>query len=131
MAIDQNWFIGRMKDAGLSQRKLSTMFSNSPGTMSAILLGNRNLQLEEVPVVAQALGVTVEELMRRLGISIPAATADRSQTVPVVGIVSETAVIEEGRSQHRVPRPENSPSKSLAAIVMQSQTGDGPHQGYT
>lgn len=130
MAIDQSWFVQRLQTAGLSQRQLSKMFSNSPGTMSNVLLGNRNLRLDELPIVASALGVSIEELLRRLGIAGPARTADPSNTVPVLGTVNETATVEDTRTTRRVPRPADT-GRNLSAIVMESQTGDGPHQGWT
>jgi hypothetical protein len=78
-ATDRKWFRSRMDDLGLDRDRVARALNVKPYIVTRIVVGDRPVRLDEVPILAKALEVHPVEMLRRLGVDVP--TAD----VPVIG----------------------------------------------
>lgn len=66
--VDKAFFLNAIRDKGLSMRGLAkTMGLSSHSQLSNVFDGTRRLQLDEAAVLADALGVSIKEVMERTG----------------------------------------------------------------
>jgi len=121
MSINVKWFQDRIRDIGLSQRKISVQIANNPNTMSLILSGKRRVTHKELPTIARLLDTTSEEVLKHLGTQ-PAATT-RTKEVPVIGIVDETGRVLKS-SMRTVEAPGLDGAKNFKAVIYK-MTGRG------
>lgn len=93
--MDTVWFKRRMKDIGLTQDELGARLGRDRSSTSKLLSGGVQVKVRQVPVLADALQVTIPEMLRRLGIDLgpmdqrpmnDAASRTASAQKPVLGI---------------------------------------------
>lgn len=114
MTIDVKWFQNRIRDLGTSQRQLSAVIASNPNTLSLVLNGNRKMTHDEVPVLAQLLNTTSEEVLKRLGVE-PAA-ALKSDAVQIIGYVDETGRVSHNPVGRVVEAPAGATANTKAVI---------------
>lgn len=68
--VDTGWFQGMLIDKGLSQRQLARAIGLDPSAVSLMLRGKRKMDVQEAGVVAKALGVSVDEVLRHAGVAV-------------------------------------------------------------
>lgn len=127
MGVDIKWFQTRIRDLGLSQRRISTIIASNPNTLSLILNGKRRLSHDEIAPLAQALDTSPEEVLRRLGAESPSGR--RSGTVKVTGTVDETGRVSEKAAVRTVEAPGAKASgnpANLRAIIYEAAGSDHP-----
>jgi plasmid maintenance system antidote protein VapI len=127
VTIDIKWFQDRIRDLGTSQRKLSTEIATNPNTISMILNGNRKLTHDEIPVFARILETTTDEVLRRLGVDMPAA--QKARAIEVVGRVDETGKVADGGARRTVEAPANA-TGNTQAIIMDALGGEHTQHGW-
>lgn len=69
-AIDKSWFLDRISEAGLSQRRLAIMLGIAPSLMSKRLSGHIVIPMAEAADMAKILNQPFEEVARRAGITV-------------------------------------------------------------
>ena len=69
---DKVWFQRKFADAGMSQRRLAALMELNHAAVSLALQGERKLTLDEAATLARLLGEPFEEIVRRMGIAVPA-----------------------------------------------------------
>ena len=84
--MDTAWFKGRMIDIGISQRQLARAIGIDPSGVSLMLRGKRGMDVSEAGVVAKALGVPVEEVLRHAGVR---GASVGLGAVPIIGWVND------------------------------------------
>ena len=67
--IDTRWFQNKLADRGLSQRALARRLGLDPAAVSLMLHGRRNMSAKEAAEVAGALGVGIDAVVTRAGLS--------------------------------------------------------------
>lgn len=123
--VDTKWFLNRLRDLGISQRKLSAAISTNPHAMTRILRGERKVAHDEIPTIAKMLDTTQEEVLRRLGVSSP--ITKRAGSIPVTGTVNETGRVEEARASETAKAPgEDFQPNRAEAIVYRAAGFDSP-----
>ena len=80
--MTRTWIADRLQDIGSSQADLGRALSLPSSRVSEIIGGRREIKLSEIAPLAQALKMTIQEAMGRLG-----AGAHDAPTVPLVGRV--------------------------------------------
>jgi transcriptional regulator with XRE-family HTH domain len=132
LAVDIRWFQNRIRDLGLSQRRISSVIANNPNTLSLILNGKRRVSHEEIPVLARELDATPEEILKRLGVEQPASK--RQGNVKVLGVVDETGRVTERSATRSVEAPgaKNANPANLRAVIYEAAGTKHPHvHGWT
>lgn len=66
---DTRWFQNRLADQRLSQRRLAAMLNLDPAAVSLMIRGKRRMSAAEAAEIARFLGVSVEEVLVRAGVS--------------------------------------------------------------
>lgn len=112
MAIDKKWFLQRLADRQLSQRKLARLMDVDASAITHVLNGKRRLQLTEAQRLARFLGVNTEDVLSHAGLKLK---AHKAITSSVIGMVDEDGLI----------RPLNglsveSPSAHLSCLRVQA-----------
>jgi hypothetical protein len=79
IAIDRKWFKSRMDDLGLDRDRVARALDVKSYIVTRIVVGERPVRLDEIPIISKVLEVHPVELLRRLGVDVPSAT------VPVIG----------------------------------------------
>lgn len=129
MVVDKKWFQDRIRDLGLSQRRVSTLFATNPNTLSLILADDpdkaRKVQHDELPIIADALQVSVDELLRRLGVALP--TMDKDVPVEVIGTLDETGRVSELAARRTVDAPAGTTPNTRAVIFNALGAGHVQH----
>jgi hypothetical protein len=138
--VDKKWFQDRIRELGTSQREISRIMTGNPASLALMLMEDdlvlpgsgktvkpRKLKLEEVPVLANLLDTTIDEIMMRLGIDIPKSA--KANTVPCVGMVDETGTITDSVAGQAVDSPADV-SGSTKAVIFRSLHGDHPQHGW-
>lgn len=64
MTIDKRWFVEKIADKGLSQRRLAKLMDLDPSAITHIFSGKRKLQLSEAQQMSRCLGVPVDEVLQ-------------------------------------------------------------------
>jgi transcriptional regulator with XRE-family HTH domain len=93
--VDKSWFQGKLRDMGLSQRRLAAQMQLNHAALSLMFQGQRNVSVDEAAELARLLGVSVNEICNRLGVELPA----RHNSVSVKFLIDET-----GKVNHTRPR---------------------------
>jgi transcriptional regulator with XRE-family HTH domain len=127
MTIDVKWFQNRIRDLGTSQRQLSTVIATNPNTISLILNGNRKMTHDEIPILAQLLNTTSEEIIRRLGVEQPAALKD--DAVECIGTVDETGRVTELKAARTVEAPA-ARAANTKAVIFNALAGEHVQHGW-
>ncbi|MDP2619887.1 MAG: helix-turn-helix transcriptional regulator [Hyphomicrobiales bacterium] len=117
--IDVKWFQDRIRDLGLSQRRVSKLLERSPNTLSLILTGHRRVSHKELPRLAQFLDTTPDELLKRLGAETPGTVRDGD--VEIIGTVDEMDRITPETAARRVAAPSQFRlTRTLRAVVFET-----------
>lgn len=70
LPFDRRWYTDRLAARNLSQRKLAKRLDLDPAQVSRIFNGHRPLRLDEVPVLARLLDVSVVDIIERAGVPL-------------------------------------------------------------
>lgn len=73
--VDRDWIVARLTQIGQSQAALARHLGLGPAAVSLLLSGRRAARANEVPQIAQFLGVSVDTVLDKLGAAAPAAIA--------------------------------------------------------
>lgn len=79
---DTPWFVGRFKQAGLTQTEVAKLLSKSGSGMSRQIKGERLPTLQDVVMLRRILRASSDELLMRFGFDVPAIG------VPIAGRVT-------------------------------------------
>lgn len=71
--FDAEWFDARLAERGLSREVLAAAAGMSADELALAFKDQREISAREVAIFAELLGVTVAEVARRAGVSIPGA----------------------------------------------------------
>lgn len=91
MKTDKAWFKEKLRDIGKSQRALGRHIGMDSASISHLMNGMRKPQIDEVPQIANFLGVRANEVLRAFGVFFE---EDHHRMVPIVGIVDGNGRIE-------------------------------------
>lgn len=124
-AINTRWFKDRMADRQLTQRKVAKELDLDPAAVSLMLRGQRKIQIEEAPAMAELLGVPLADVLTAAGID---ADAGAKGAVAVVGWVDDAGEVHMKRPEgpRKVAAPLGMPA---AAVAVRYQTR-GPTDGW-
>lgn len=125
MSVDIKWFQDRIRDLGLSQRRVSAMIAHNPNTMSLILNGKRKVTHDEIPQIAQLLDTTPEEILFRLGAEAPAG--QRSRALKCVGTTDETGRVVDATGPRTVPAINKSSANTRGILFDAAASNDWRH----
>jgi hypothetical protein len=128
-AIDQDWFLERMRELDLTQRKVAEMTGINRSTINRLFNGSRPWKTQWTADVANALRVPVSELMARIGTTSPKSTGNG---MPFAGTVDASGAVAPPRAgqPRRVDRPDpNDFVNSTAAVRVQAP--GRPWDGWT
>jgi transcriptional regulator with XRE-family HTH domain len=70
LPFDRRWYTERLSAQHLSQRGLAKRLDIDPAQVSRIFNGRRPLRLDEVPVLARLLDVSVVDIIERAGVPL-------------------------------------------------------------
>jgi hypothetical protein len=82
--FNKKWFIDKLADHQLSQRRLAAMLHLDPAAMNRTFKGVRRMQLDEAAAFANVVGVPIEEVLVNAGIE-PGAITSREGKVAIKG----------------------------------------------
>jgi hypothetical protein len=111
MSIDARWFQGLIRDQGKTQRGLAKMLGVDPAQITALFQGTRRMQLPEASIIAQFLGVGVEEVLAHAGLPVSSKGGRR---VKVAGWVDEVGEIHLDGPASDVDAPAATPEGTVA-----------------
>jgi plasmid maintenance system antidote protein VapI len=114
--VNVNWFKDQLRDRQISQRKLGELMALDPSKISLLLSGKRRMTHAEIARIADIFGVTVEEVMLRLGTRVSAAEA-----CPIVATFDADGTLAERKGGGRAPLPMGMPAKTVAARCEDTQ----------
>lgn len=128
-AIDQDWFLERLRELDLTQRKVAEMTGINRSTLNRLFSGTRPWKTQWMADVSSALRVPVSELLLRIGTDVPRGAAGG---LPLAGTVDETGAVTPPRAgqPRRVDRPDRSDFVDKAAAV-RIQAPGRPWDGWT
>lgn len=109
--IDKGWFLDRISEAGLSQRKLAIMMGIAPSLMSKRLSGGIVIPMAEAAFIAKVLKQPFEEVARRAGISVEQG---QQAVAPVVGHAAGFGAV--SHSLKGLPKGVELPGPGLGAL---------------
>ena len=96
--IDNRWFIGRLADKQISQRKLAKHLGLDPAAVSLMLRGKRKMSASEAADIARLLGVGTDEVLARAGAGVfgkrasgPSERVEATTPAPPVGAIESDA----------------------------------------
>ena len=123
--MNTRWFKERLADKHLTQRKLAKELELDPAAVSLLLRGQRRMQMDEAPAIAQLLGVPLAEVLTAAGID---ADAGAKGSVPVIGWADDAGEVHMKRPEgpRKVAAPLGMPE---AAVAIRYQTR-GPTDGW-
>jgi len=82
-AVDSKWFVGRLMDKNISQRRMAKHLGLDPAAVSLMLRGKRKATAQEVAEIARLLGVGADEVLSRLGTGVVVAKKGSGGGEPV------------------------------------------------
>lgn len=111
--INTAWFKARLKDKGMSQRKLAKMLELDPASVSLTLRGKRELKMEEAVAVATLLGQPLDEVLLHAGVRPP---KEGKYMVKVGGSIDGTGTVHlnGARGERLVIAPPGLPESACA-----------------
>ncbi|RYD65807.1 MAG: XRE family transcriptional regulator [Verrucomicrobiaceae bacterium] len=72
LAIDTQWFHERIKERGLSQRRLAELMEMEPGALNRMLKGSRKMCIQEASDLARLLEIPVETvIIKGMSVALP------------------------------------------------------------
>lgn len=121
--IDTAWFRGTLADKKLTQYGLAEALGLDKSAVSLMLRGKQQVKLEQVPVIAGYLGVSMPEVLTRLGMSDTTGTTG----VPIAGWVDDQGIVHMGRvaGSQRVQTLWPLPAGACALRFQTKGLGDG------
>lgn len=122
--VDKRWFVQRIADKQLSQRKIAGILKLPPSAVSLTLASKRDMAMSEAVQWARILGVPLDEVLRRAGVEPP---KEGGTTVPIVGWVDESGEIhmEKVQGPKTAPRPVEVPQDAVALRIQDGGPMDG------
>jgi hypothetical protein len=117
--VDTEWFRRKLGDANLSAAKAGEMIGTNRSTFNRLLNGQRQWTAEVAAEVATVLGVPLDEVVQRVGITLPRQSR---AGVPIVGTVGENGTVgpRKGTQTAKVDRPGEALPKNLAAVRVEA-----------
>ena len=82
-AMDTKWFKSRMKAVGVTQDYLGERLARDRSLVSKLLAGRVRIDIQQVPVLAEVLQVSIYEVLRRLGLPLGDPPPHGAQPHPV------------------------------------------------
>ena len=89
MPMNTLFFKNRLKDRGITQKKLAQHLGLDPAAVTLMFKDGRRMQPHEAQVIADLLGLPVTEVLREAGVAIKQGV----ETVPIAGSVDGTGRI--------------------------------------
>lgn len=124
--VNSGWFVDKIADRRLSQRRLAKQIGMHPSAMSLLFSGDRAMSAREACEIAAALGEPVTEVLKHAGMPINAQTSGND--VSVVGwINAKGEVVRERPPGARVV---NTPMPGVDGVVALRVMADGPYEGW-
>ncbi len=80
--VDKKWFQSQLADKKLTQRKVGEFLGVHPSKVTHVLSGYRRAEIDEVQKLAFLIGVSSDEITRRLGIKTMAPGAHAAAPSP-------------------------------------------------
>lgn len=113
--IDREWFFFQMKTRDVSLRALAKRLGISHSALSLALQGKRSLRVVEATAIADALGLSPHETIRRAGLGV----VPLERQVRVAGQVGPGCKLEifTDKPATFLPAPNDVPEDSVALIV--------------
>lgn len=123
LRVDRQWFQNRLRDRGLSQRRLATLMNLNHAAISLFLDNKRGVSVVEAGELARLLGVSINELYKRLGVDVQ---VDGPDQVLVRHVVDGDGFLRAGRPKGPtvVPAPMKTSGASINAA--RYDTGQTP-----
>lgn len=87
--MQTKWFRDQLADRQLSQRGLAKLLDLDPAAVSLMLRGQRRMTPAECKAIADVLGASVTEVLRRAGVAV----VDDIKRVPVKGYADSEGVV--------------------------------------
>jgi transcriptional regulator with XRE-family HTH domain len=87
------FFKHKLEDRKLTQRQVAQAIGRHPSQANRLFSGERKLHVEDIPVLAQLLGCTTQEIAEAAGIDLP---SDRAK-VAIAGTVGADGRVHLGR----------------------------------
>lgn len=115
--IDSAWFMARLADRRLSQRRLATLLHKHPSAVTMLFKGRRRMQLNDASIIAQALGTTLEQVIEAAGIDMPPGGGALMLVSGTIEAPSSKVVSKPPTPARRVHRPVNCSDDVLALCV--------------
>lgn len=100
MAVDKAWFVDRLEKARKSVRGLARFLDLDPSAVSRMLNGERRMKPSEADKIARFLGETIEEVVKRGDVEVPATHVKR---ITLDARVTESGKIERLSESHELP----------------------------
>lgn len=125
MTVNKVWFQDKLKDLGISQRRLAKKIDLDPAAVSYMLAGTRRITMDEAKKIAEVMLVPVTEVMRQAGIEV----LDDVKKVPIAGHINARGVVTllpAGTEDH-VIAPADVPAGSFC---LQMRTVNSVHDGW-
>ena len=83
--MNRQWFLDRLQDKQLNQRKLAKMLDIDPAAASLLMHGKRRMTPHEAHQISQILGMPLNEILRQAGIEVKEDVRD----CPIAAYVNE------------------------------------------
>lgn len=129
-AIDTQWFVDRIADKKLSQRRLAKLLGMDPSSFSLLLHGKRRMNIDRATDIARLLGVPVATVIRKAGVIVDEHTGHRS--IPLVGTLDAEgrATMDWAATKERVPVNAELPPDAVALRWRTMQTAGDLWDGW-
>lgn len=115
MSIDGNWFRAKMKERQVTQQKLGKRLGIGHEQISRMLKGARRLRIDEVDIVADALGCSPREVLKRAGLSEIDELAEGH--VRLSGVIDSSGIVAFSDMEDLVPAPPDARADEVVALV--------------
>src|SRR5580704_1006420 len=104
--MDSDWFRNLLEGTGLTQADLARHLGLAPSAVSRMILGERQMKLQEAVTVSELLGVSSEEVLRKASSeAVSPATEPRRRGRPSRGLPSgeQQSLVLRRQSQDLIP----------------------------
>lgn len=125
MPVDKEWVIERLNEKGWSMRRLGDEIGWDIATISRALNGKRPFRIGEVSMIANALGVSVQEILPRLGLK------PREGGVPVQWEMDCGAHLHPAREDDRIVTTMSIPRGTVGIVVRCAESPIDAFDGWT